>query len=53
MRIAEDAADGGGLGAGIVAITVQSLLTENALSAGDIERHQDVVAYLQLFHVLA
>ena len=48
VRIAEDAADRGGLGIGFVAIAVQLLLAEDALAAGDVERHQDVVADLQL-----
>jgi hypothetical protein len=43
----------GGLGVGFVAIAVQYLLAEDALSAGDIERYQDVVADFQLLHVLA
>src|SRR5215207_19042 len=36
-----------------MAIPIQSLLTEDARSAGYIERHQNVVADLQLLHLLA
>src|ERR671910_2397574 len=52
VRVAEDAAYRGGLGVGFVAIAVQSLLAKDARSAGDVERYQDVVADLQLLHVL-
>jgi hypothetical protein len=36
-----------------VAIPIQLLLAKDARPAGDIERHQNVVADLQLLHVLA
>jgi hypothetical protein len=52
MRIAENAAHRGGLGIGFVAVAVQSLLAEDTLSAGYIERHQNVVADLQFLYVL-
>ena len=50
MRIAEDATYRGGLGIGFVAIPIQSLPAEDTRSAGDIERHQNVVADLQFLH---
>jgi hypothetical protein len=53
VRIAEDAADRGGLGVGFVAIPIEFLLAEDALPAGDVERHQDMVADLEFLHVAA
>src|SRR5215208_7321129 len=52
VRIAEDATHRGGLGVGLVAIAVQTLPTEDARPAGDVERHQNVVAHLQLPYAL-
>jgi hypothetical protein len=46
VRIAEDTTYRGGLGIGFMAVSIQSLLAENTPAAGDIERHQDVVADL-------
>ena len=53
MRIAENAADRRGLGVGFMAVPIQFLLAEDALAAGDIERHQDVIADLQFLHLRA
>src|SRR5215213_11962168 len=53
MRIAENATYRGSLGIGLVAVTVQYLLAEHTRSAGDIERHQNVVADLQFLHLFA
>jgi hypothetical protein len=38
-------------GIGLVAVAVQLLLAEDALPAGDVERHQDVVADFSFSHL--
>src|SRR5918997_1350884 len=48
VRIAENAADRGRRRVGLVAIAEQSLLAEMALPTGDVERHQHMVADLQI-----
>ncbi len=53
MRIAEDATYRGGLGIGFMAIPIQSLLAEDTRSAGDIERHQNVVTDFEFLYLLA
>jgi hypothetical protein len=53
VRVAEDAADGGRRRVGFVAVAEQPLLAEVALPAGDVERHQHLVADLEVVHLLA
>jgi hypothetical protein len=53
MRISEDAAYRRGLRIGFMTIAIQSLLAKNTLSAGDIERHQNMVADFQFLDLLA
>ena len=48
VRVAEDAAHGRGLGVGFVAVAEQALLAEQALAAGNVERHQHMVAHFKL-----
>ena len=48
MGVAEDAADRGRLRVGLVAVAEQALLAEMALAAGDVERHEHLVADLEV-----
>jgi hypothetical protein len=50
VRVAEDAADGRSLRVRLVAVAVELVPAEDALAAGDVEGHEDVVADLQLLH---
>jgi hypothetical protein len=53
VRIAVNAAHGGRLRIVLVAIAVEALLAEMALAASDVERHQHVIADLEVRHLFA
>ena len=50
VRVAVDAADGGGVGVDVVAVAVEPAGAEPARAAEDVEGHHDAVTHLQVLH---